>query len=123
MPDAPWRWPAPGLCALRLYDFGGAAASSICPHPCRTDGDLHRGDAAGALRDTHSHPRLHGGAVCAGSAWGLVQSPLSITANAGGTYTVTLTPLTTLTPGHLTGTVTLKLAMTPPVRRAPRARP
>jgi PQQ-like domain len=40
---------------------------------------------------------------------GLVQSPLTITANAGGTYTLSLTPLTTLAPGHVIGTVTLKL--------------
>jgi len=39
----------------------------------------------------------------------LVQSPISIIANAGGTYTVTLKPLTTLAPGHLTGTLVLNL--------------
>lgn len=43
------------------------------------------------------------------SPGGLVQSPISITANAGGTYAVSLLPLTTLVPGHLTGTLVLNL--------------
>jgi hypothetical protein len=43
------------------------------------------------------------------SPGGLVQPPISITADAGGTYTVTLKPLTTLAAGHLTGTLALNL--------------
>jgi hypothetical protein len=40
---------------------------------------------------------------------GLLQLPSSITADAGGTYTVSLKPLTTLVPGQLTGTLVLNL--------------
>jgi hypothetical protein len=43
------------------------------------------------------------------SPGGLMQAPISITADAGGTYTVTLKPLTTLAPGNLTGTLVLSL--------------
>jgi hypothetical protein len=39
----------------------------------------------------------------------IMQSPIAIVANAGGTYTVSLQPLTTLAPGHLTGTLALSL--------------
>jgi hypothetical protein len=39
----------------------------------------------------------------------MLQSPISIGLNPGGTYTLTLNPLTTLTPSHLTGNLTLSL--------------
>jgi hypothetical protein len=39
----------------------------------------------------------------------IMQSPISIGLNPGGTYTVTLKPLTTLTPSRLTGTLALSL--------------
>ena len=54
-------------------------------------------------------PQFTAGLFAQASPSNLVQSPISIALNPGGTYTVTLKPLSTLAPSHLTGTLALSL--------------